>query len=195
MASSSSDSLIGSICKFLIDFVVDVAKDLQKKYNKPVLGILCFVVAAVFCFGTVKSFIAEQRYKARPDRFTVQEEIVSSEDITAKGSTIVEDKADHYWRVTRKYEVDGQEYLSERNEKKPFDKIVHYYYRDENGNAIEFTNSRNAGSVYLAFVGVLVLICGIWDTVEFFGGKRKKERIIEANRERIEGYRKKQRHN
>lgn len=191
MAKSSSDSFIGSIAKFLIDLVVDVAKDLQKKYNKPVLGILCFAVAAVFCFGTVKGYIAEQRYKAMPDKFAVEEEIVSAEDITAKGSTIVEDKTDHYWRVTRKYVVDGQEYLSEKNEKKPFDKIVHYYYRDKSGKAVEFTNSRNASSGYLAFVGILVLICGIWDTAEFFMAKRKKARIIKNNQERIEGYRKK----
>lgn len=191
MAKSSSDSLIGSIVKFLIDLVVDVAKDLQKKYNKPVLGIMCFVVTAVFCVGTVKGYIAEQRYKAMPDKFAVEEKIVSAEDITAKSSTVVEDKKEHFWRVTRKYEVDGVEYLSEKNEKKPFDKIVHYYYRDKSGKAIEFTNSRNATSGYMAFVGILVLICGIWDTVEFYKAKRKKARVIRENQERIDGYRKK----
>ena len=39
MAKSSSDSFIGSIVKFLIDLVVDVAKDLQKKYDKPVVAV------------------------------------------------------------------------------------------------------------------------------------------------------------
>ncbi|MCR5280048.1 MAG: hypothetical protein K6E19_11460 [Lachnospiraceae bacterium] len=120
----------------ILDAIGDSIKKWAKKTGKPVFGIGCIIVAVMSLLWFIawgKDFLS---YMAKPNRFSVEEKI-SYEDLTEKGTTIVEDKNEHVYRVKHWYEVDGEKYEYEDEQKgKPIGK-TYYFWRDENGVAHE----------------------------------------------------------
>lgn len=150
----------------ILDAIGDSIKKWAKKTGKPVFGIGCIIVA-VLCFiwliAMGKDYFA---YMSKPDRFSVDEKI-SYTDLTEKGTTIVEDKKEHVYLVKHWYEVDGQRFEYEDEQKGHAIGKTHYFWRDENG----VVHEEGVGSATMLFLPgilcVLAVLFGILDIKQF----------------------------
>lgn len=156
----------------ILDAIGDSIKKWAKKTGKPVFGIGCIVVAVLCLFwliGVGKDYFA---YLSKPDRFSVEEKI-SYEDLTEKGTKVVENKREHVYRVHHWYEVDGQKFEYDDEQKGNPIGMTHYFWRDENGVAHEEGAGTAAVLIFPGILCVLAVFFGVLDIKQFNKKKGK----------------------
>ena len=156
----------------ILDAIGDSIKKWAKKTGKPVFGIGCIIVAVLSLLWFIAWGKDYFSYMTKPNRFSVEENI-SYEDLTEKGTTIVEDKSEHVYLVKHWYEVDGEKYEYENEQKGNPHGITHYFWRDENGVAHE---EGGGSAIILLMPGllcILALFFGVLDIKQFNKKKGK----------------------
>ena len=161
---------MGEIFGAILDAIGDSIKEWARKTGKPVFGIGCIVVAVLCFILTISMGKDYAEYLTKPGRFSVEEKI-SYEDLTEKGTTIVEDKKDHIYLVHHWYEVDGQKFEYDDEQRGNTSGVTHYFWRDKDGVAHE----SHAGSPFALLIPGLICIgavfYGVLDIKQF---NRKK---------------------
>ena len=141
----------------ILDAIGDSIKKWAKKTGKPVFGIGCMIVGILSFLWLIAWSKDYFVYMTKPDRFTVEESI-SYEDLTEKGTTVVEDKNEHEYLVKHWYEVDGEKFEYEDRQKGNPVGGTHYFWRDENG----VVHEENAGSLIVLLMPGLLCVLAIF---------------------------------
>ena len=166
--------------KDIFDSILDSIGAKIKKWaestGKPVFGYGCIIVGALSLIWFISEGKDYFEYMTKPNRFSVEENI-SYEDLTEKGTMVVEDKNEHEYLVKHWYEVDGEKYEYEDEQKGNPHGITHYFWRDENGVAHKAKGGTPLLLLWPGLICVGGFFYGVLDIKQF--NKKKNENAQE----------------
>ncbi len=116
----------------------------------------------IFLLVGINGYAGYRFYMAQDSHFEVTESYAVLEDITKRGTEVV-DMRDHEYKVKYWYELDGEKISRIEIEKEPFSCRTYYFYRDESGKPIQVQAVKPLGAILFCALGIIGLIFGVLD--------------------------------
>lgn len=135
----------------------------------PVFGLAAFIAAVVIVLLSIRGWEAYKDYLTKDGRFTVEDYVVKVRDeesgVDTPKNTYRNSKK--RYKVYYEYTVDGitQSYIK-RNQTYPFSTTTHYFYRDENGTAVEAHFITTWGMITSGGLVILCIFVGFVDIIQ-----------------------------